>query len=31
MNEERIKEIFSDEAFVRQLLEQEEPEQYIHW
>lgn len=27
MNEERIKEIFSDEAFVKQLLEQEEPEQ----
>ena len=27
MDEMRIKEVFSDEAFVKQLLEQEEPEQ----
>lgn len=27
MNEERIREVFSDELFVKQLLEQEEPEQ----
>ena len=27
MNEERIKEVFSDEAFVKQLFEQESPEQ----
>lgn len=27
MNELKVKEIFSDEAFVKQLLEQEEPEQ----
>lgn len=27
MNEERIKEVFSDEAFVKQVLEQDTPEQ----